>query len=96
MISDLISAFLFGLHAIPYCGGYVATECATEASAFSQLMFTLALLPFAGLLKHLAESTKLTERPGMWDDIPMILKYIVGWAFGGYCQQVGESESRAP
>jgi len=44
-------------------------------------------VPVAGLLKHLAESTGLTERPGMYDDIPMILKYIVGWAFGNACQQ---------
>jgi hypothetical protein len=82
MWSDMISAFIFGLHAIPYCGGFIKAACKEEASSWAQLEYTLIILPIAGLLKHLAEWSGLTKLPGMYDDIPMILKYIVGWAFG--------------
>ena len=87
MWSDLISAFIFGLHAIPYCGGFVATACAPEASSSAQFIYAAIAVPVAGLLKHLAESSGLTERPGMYDDIPMMLKYVVGWGFGNAVQK---------
>jgi len=83
MWSDLISAFIFGLHAIPYCGGFVATVCTPDAPSSAQFIYALCAAPVAGLLKHLSESTGLVDLPGMYDDIPMILKYVVGWAFGG-------------
>ena len=87
MWSDLISAFLFGLHAIPYCGGFVATACAVEASSYDQFIYAACAVPVAGFIKNLVETTGITRLPGMYDDIPMILKYIVGWAFGNACQQ---------
>jgi hypothetical protein len=87
MWSDLISVFIFGLHAIPYCNGFVHAQCSPEAPAKHQFIYVVCTLPVAGLLKNIVEVTKLVELPGMWDDIPMILKYIVGWAFGGACQQ---------
>ena len=88
MWSDLLSAYLFGMHAIPYCGGFVATLCATEASSSEQFLYAAYAVPVAWLLKHLAESSGLTSLPGMFDDIPMIFKYIVGWAFGNAFQQL--------
>jgi len=87
MWSDLISAFIFELHAIPYCGGYAATECTPEAPSSAQFVYALCAVPIAGLLKHLAESSGLTSLPGMYDDIPMMLKYIVGWGFGNAFQK---------
>lgn len=88
MWSDLISIFILGYHPIPYCGGFIETECYAEASSTKQFIYALCALPIAGLLKHLAESSGLTRRKGMYDDIPMILKYIVGWAFGNACAQL--------
>ena len=60
----------------------MATACAPEASSSAQFIYAAIAVPVAGLLKHLAESSGLTERPGMYDDIPMMLKYVVGWGFG--------------
>ena len=68
---DLISAFIFHLHAVPYCGGFVATECYEEASASTQFIYAALSIPVAGLLKHLAESSGLTERPGMYGEIAL-------------------------
>lgn len=57
MWSDLISAFVFGLHPIPYCGGFVATECVSDAPSSTQFIYALCTIPVAGLIKHLVESS---------------------------------------
>ena len=62
---DLLSAFVFGLHSVPYCtteehDGFVATECYGDASANTQFLYALATIPITGLIKHLAESSGLT------------------------------------
>ena len=61
---DAISGYLLGLHAVPYCGGFLATQCAHEAPAGAQWRFALAALPTTALLKHLVEWSGLTSRAG--------------------------------
>ena len=88
MWADLISAFVLHLSSVPYCGGFVAEECSGTAPSSALFLYAVCTLPIAGLCKHLVESTGLTKLPGMWDDIPMILNYIVGWAWGNALTQL--------
>jgi hypothetical protein len=83
MWSDMISSYVLGLHAEPFCETeYNPNACVSEAPYAKQFIFALIIVPIAGLIKHLCEDTGLVNLPGMWDDIPTILNYIVGWAFG--------------
>ena len=41
MWSDLVASFVFGLHAIPFCGGFLETSCTAEASASTQFLYAL-------------------------------------------------------
>ena len=56
MWSDLVASFVFGLHAIPFCGGFLETSCTAEASASTQFLYALGCVPLASLVKHLAET----------------------------------------
>ena len=77
---DTISGYLLRLHPVSYCGRYLAVKCATEATFQAQITFALAAVPVTALLKHLVEWSGMTSRPG-FAQVPMMLKYIVGWAF---------------
>ena len=82
MWSDVITSMVLRLHEIPYCGDFMATACVAEAPARSQFMFANIMALVAGTCKYLSDGSGLSARAGMWGDIPMILYYIVGWAFG--------------
>ena len=77
---DTISGYLLRLHPVSYCGRYLAVQCATEATFNAQLTFALAAVPVTALLKHLVEWSGMTSRSG-FAQVPMMLNYIVGWAF---------------
>ena len=82
MWSDLLTSYVARLHPVPFCDTDFDPEpCADEASSNALFTYALILMPVAALLKHLAESTGLVKRPGMWDDCPMMINYFVGWAW---------------
>ena len=74
------------VHPVAYCGAFLATTCVQEASAQSQFFFALGMLFITSLLKHLAEHYGLTSQPG-FNQIPMMMKYVVGWAFAFAAEQ---------
>lgn len=58
---DGISGAWWHLHAVPFCGGFLAIKCAEEASAHEQFNFALCLVPIGGLIKHIVESCPVPE-----------------------------------
>ena len=70
---DVLAGYLLRLHAVSYCGDFLATECVPEASAWVQLLFALAIVPLTAMLKHLVEYFGITDRPG-FNQVPMMLK----------------------
>lgn len=92
----LSRADLLKIHPVAYCGGFLATACVTEASAQKQFFFALGMLFLTALLKHLAEHAGLTDRSG-FNQIPMMMKYVVGWAFAFAAEQhLAEVKQRQP
>ena len=80
MWSDLIGIFAFGLHAVPFCGGFLEDPCTPDASAKAQFVYALGCVPVAGLLKHLSEG-RYKNMPGA-SMVPTMMGYFVGWAVG--------------
>ena len=93
---DVLSGYLLKLHAVVYCGTYLAMGCVPESTAATQFLFALAIVPLAALFKHLVEWSELTSRPG-FNQVPMMLKYTVGWAFAiGVEAQLAEIKRDRP
>ncbi|KAL1496626.1 hypothetical protein AB1Y20_014230 [Prymnesium parvum] len=86
--ADLISTRVLSLSSVTYCGGFLAQECIPTADSSAMFLYALCIIPIAGMCKQLVEYFGLTKLPGMWDDIPMILNYIVGWAWGNALLQL--------
>ncbi len=80
---DLVAAYILGLQPVPFCGTpYHPDPCEPVGSAWDQTIFALISIPVLGTIKFLAEDVcKCTHWGGMWDDIPMISNFIIGWAF---------------
>lgn len=86
MWSDLVGAFLFELHPLPFCGdSFLRRPCAPDAPSRAQFLYAVALVPLAGLGKHLAES-RFAHVPGI-GLLPTMIGYVVGWAFANAFQQ---------
>ena len=86
MWSDLVAAFVFGLYAIPFCGGFVPTVCTDTAHSTTLFFYALGLVPLAALGKHLAESGSLSDHAAKL--VPPIMGYVVGWAVGNAIVQL--------
>ena len=97
---DTIFGYILGLHAVSYCGHYLAMECVAESPSELQFKYAAVALVVTAFLKNLVEYTGLTDPvvpaeideagnvlkprsggyPG-FHQVPMMLKYVVGWAF---------------
>jgi hypothetical protein len=63
---DLVASYILEFHKQPYCEtSFDPENCASEASSSEQWIFAALVIPVAGLIKHLSESTGLVDLGGM-------------------------------
>ena len=95
MWSDLVAAFVFGLHAIPFCGGFLDTPCTPTAPSDRLFLYAIGCVPLAALAKHLSES-RFAHHP-FAKLVPTIMGYVAGWAFGNaFVALLSEISAAAP
>ena len=95
MWSDLIAAFAFNLHSVPFCGGFLETPCTADAAASAQFVYAMGCVPIAALVKHLSE-TRFRHVPGA-SMVPPMMGYFVGWAVANaFLQQLLEIADANP
>lgn len=91
----IVGSYLFPLHPKPFCGAYVPSPCAMDASWDTQLLFSFATLIIMTVVKSICEgpASESAKKGTCWDPevskvtkgllvVPKICAYVVGWCFG--------------
>ena len=69
---DLLSTYLFRLHAVPNCGEHLVLACSAEASAPRQFQYVAGLLATSALVQTWAEVGPLPYAWHVWRTVSVM------------------------